>query len=146
MILFAVGAFVTIKKKSRNKWLSLATNAVLQAFFISTVLLIVFHKLSYGSILGYYTTIYLKMLYDKDICEDYLNYRTQTERLGPLSMAFEDREPVTELETAESGEQPAEEPAKEDVPEESSTEDAASSDPEETAQKTKETEQEPENA
>ena len=96
VILFAVGSFITIKKKTQNKWLSLATNAVLQAYFISTILLMVFHKLSYGSILGYYTTIYLKMLFDKDICEDYLHYRTQTERLEPLSMAFEEREPVTE--------------------------------------------------
>ena len=84
----------TVKGKEQNKWLRLATNAALQAYFISTIILMVFHVLSYGGILGYYCSILVKNNMEKDMVEDADKLKMQFRRFDTLSLAFAEREPV----------------------------------------------------
>lgn len=94
---FILVSFVTalrdIRQKPPNRWLKLADNALLQAFLFSTILLMIFHYLSYGSVLGYYAVILVRMLLQKNVPEDIALFKVHTARLTVLSEAFV-RDPV----------------------------------------------------
>ena len=88
IIVSLITAVRAVKQKPPNRWLKLADNALLQIFLFSTILLMVFHYLSYGSVLGYYAIILLRMLLQKNVPEDIASFKVHSARLTVLSEAF----------------------------------------------------------
>ncbi len=82
-----------IKQKPVGKLLRLADNLLLQLYFLSTLLMIILRfsvgpLYSYGSLLGYYAAILLRMLLQKDLPQDGTNFKLNLTRLPVLAEAF----------------------------------------------------------
>ena len=95
--MLAVNFIRSVKGKEQNKWLRLATNAALQAYFISTIILMIFHVISYGGILAYYCSILVKNNMEKDMVEDTDKIKMQLSRFETLALAFAEREPAANV-------------------------------------------------
>lgn len=107
IVLCVINTVRTAKGKPKNKWLTLASNFLLQAYLLSTIILMVLRVLSYGSLLGFYCAIYVRLLMEKHIAEDIIVYKMQSSRLAPLSEAFAGRTAAVVSETPETDQAPA---------------------------------------
>ena len=91
--LYCINSLRGMKGKEQNKWLRLTTNLVQQGYFLSTILLMVFHVYSYGGIFGFYCAILVRTYLEKELVQDLEDYKTHQPRLDVLAEAFDERIP-----------------------------------------------------